>query len=91
MQEKWTPSAYLNYRGITVFHCYKDEYADIPLENWYTLNPFELPGSDFEFDVRDLRRKLLADGRIARDCVEEEILKVAIDHSVLPIEPVFRT
>ncbi|MCY2981928.1 MAG: hypothetical protein NTU79_24975 [Planctomycetota bacterium] len=91
MQEKWTPSVYLTYLGKTVFHCYKDEYADIPLENWYTLNPFELPGSNFEFDVRDLRRKLLANGRIARECIDEEILKVAIDDSVLPIEPEFET
>jgi hypothetical protein len=86
MVEKWKPSAYFTYRGTTVFHCYKDEYSDIPLENWYTLNEFELPGSNFEFDVRELRRKLLAERRIDRNCLDDEILKIAIDNSVLPFE-----
>ncbi len=91
MLEKWKPSAYLSYCGKTVFHCYKDEYSDIPLENWYTLSEFELPGSVFEFDVRDIRRKLLAEGRIARNYLDYEILKIAIDCSVLPIESEIRT
>ena len=84
MLEKWKPATYLNYRGRTVFHCYKDEFSDIPLANWYTLSEFELPGSDFEFDVRDLRRKLLSDGKIEKNFFDDAILRVAIDNSVLP-------
>ena len=91
MLEKWKPSAYLSYCGKTVFHCYKDMYSDVPLENWYTLSEFELPGSDFEFDVRDIRRKLVAEGRIDRNCLDDEILKIAIDNSVLPIGSEIRT
>lgn len=84
MLEKWKPDAFLNYRGKTIFHCYKDEYSDVPLGHWYTLNEFELPGSDFEFDVRDLRRKLEAEGRVDKNCLDDAILKVAIDNSVIP-------
>ena len=61
------------------------------LENWYTLSEFELPGSDFEFDVRDLRRTLLAEGRIDKNCLDDQILKIAIDNSILPFESDIRT
>jgi len=91
MLEKWKPSAYLSYGGKTVFHCYKDEYSEIPLENWYTLSEFELPGSDFEFDVRDLRRTFLAEGRIDKNCLDDQILKIAIDNSILPFESDIRS
>ena len=91
MRENWKPNACLTYRGQTVFHCYKDEYSDVPMENWYTLSEFELPGSDFEFDIRDLRRALLAEGRIERNYPDDQILKIAIDNSVLPFESAIRT
>ena len=84
MLETWKPRAFFSYRGKTIFHCYKDEYSDIPLEHWYTIHEFELPGSDFEFDVRDLRRTLLAKSMIDKNCLEDQVLKIAIDHSVGP-------
>lgn len=91
MLENWKPSAYLSYLGETVFHCYKDEYSDVPLDNWYTLSEFELPGSDFEFDVRDVRRRLLVEGKIDKHCPVDLILKVAIENSILPFQPDVRT
>ncbi len=41
-----------------VFHAYKDEYSDVPLDNWYSTTDSALPGSAYEFDVRDLRKVL---------------------------------
>jgi hypothetical protein len=83
MALKWRPAVYMIYQGITVFHAYKDEFSDIPLENWFSLSEFDLPGSEYEFDIRELRTALRTKVSIIRDCTDEDVLKLAIDKSQL--------
>jgi len=45
---------FLTYRGVRICHAYKDEFSDLPLEFWYSTCACESPGSECEFDVRDL-------------------------------------
>ena len=48
------PKRFLRYRGVSIYHAYKDELSDSPLEFWYSTCGYESPGSGCEFDVRDL-------------------------------------
>lgn len=48
------PETFLGYQGITIYHAYKDEFSDVPVQYWYSTCGDESPGSPCEFDVRDL-------------------------------------
>jgi hypothetical protein len=48
------PEKFLTYRGVNIYHAYKDELSDMPIEFWYSTCREESPGSPYEFDVRDL-------------------------------------
>lgn len=78
MPINWCPSIALTYRGTEIFHCYKDEYSDIPMEFWYTFNGDELPGSEFEFDIREMKISL----QLAQSCPDDETLKLLIDRLI---------
>lgn len=55
MPYKWhPPKRFLAYRGVRIFHAYKDELSDVPLDFWYSTADCESPGSAYEFDVREL-------------------------------------
>jgi len=45
---------FLTHQGVTIFHAYKDELSDVPLDYWYSTCASAPPDSCYEFDVRDL-------------------------------------
>jgi hypothetical protein len=75
----WHSEKFIEHLGIAVFHAYKDEYSDIPLENWYTLSEFHLPGSEHEFDVRELKRRLRDRIDNATHLPERSAIQLAIE------------
>jgi hypothetical protein len=48
------PEKFLTHNGVRIFHAYKDELSDIPLEFWYSTSNTAGSGSLYEFDVREL-------------------------------------
>ena len=76
------PEGFLTHRGVRIFHAYKDELSDVPLEFWYsTCSTAEL-GSPYEFDVRDLpgyRSRYRAD----EVSEHERVIRAAIDTGLL--------
>ncbi len=51
----WHPSEkFLTYKGVSIFHAYKDDFSDIPLEFWYSTCATAPLWSGYEFDVRQL-------------------------------------
>ena len=48
------PEKFLEHRGVAIYHAYKDEFSDVPLYYWYSTSSGCLPGSEYEFDVREL-------------------------------------
>lgn len=48
------PEEFIRYRGVSIFHAYKDQFRDIALDYWYSTSPSGAPGSEYEFDVREL-------------------------------------
>lgn len=78
----WRPAPCITHRDMVVFHAYKDEYSDIPLEYWYSTSDQELPGSEYEFDVRDLRRLIIQ--RFPYASVDDlYVVRKAIDEGIL--------
>lgn len=76
------PKEFLTYRGVRIFHAYKDELSDVPLEFWYSTSSTAGPGSPYEFDVRDLadyRSRYRAD----EVSEHERVIKAAIDTGLL--------
>lgn len=76
------PEEFLTHRGVRIFHAYKDELSDIPLEFWYSTSSTAGPGSPYEFDVRDLpgyRSRCRAD----EVSEHERLIKAAIDAALL--------
>ncbi len=45
------PEALMTWRGVTVYHTYRDGTTDMPSEYWYTLDVCE--DREYQFDVRD--------------------------------------
>jgi hypothetical protein len=45
---------FLKCKGVSIYHAYKDEFSDIPLDFWYSTCDSAAPGSDYEFDVREI-------------------------------------
>ena len=76
------PEEFLTHCGVRIFHAYKDEFSDVPLEFWYSTSSTAEPGSPYEFDVRDL-----ADYRSRCGTEEvsehERVIKAAIDAGLL--------
>lgn len=76
------PEEFLTHRGVQIFHAYKDEFSDVPLEFWYSTSSTAGSGSPYEFDVRDLpgyRSRYRAD----EVSEHERLIKAAIDAGVL--------
>ena len=76
------PKEFLTYRGVRIFHAYKDELSDVPLEFWYSTSSTAEPGSPYEFNVRDLAdyRSLCRAGEVSE---HECAIKAAIDAGLL--------
>jgi len=62
------PEKVVTYKGVTIYHVYKHQNEDDPLEFWFTTDENEDPV--YEFDIRDLN----SDGN-----TDIETLKAAID------------
>lgn len=85
MPWQWTePEKFLSFRGVTVFHTYKDELSDIPLEFWYSTSSTNALGSPEEFDIRDLPGYRSQDGQ-GKTAEHERVIKAAIDSGLLPL------
>ncbi|MBN1392563.1 MAG: hypothetical protein JW947_07150 [Sedimentisphaerales bacterium] len=83
MSLQWIePEEFLRHKGIRIFHAYKDEFSDIPLEFWYSTSSTAEPGSPCEFDVRELE-----DYRPQNDTggksEHKRVIKAAIDIGLL--------
>lgn len=51
MPVRWVePEFFMEHRGVRVYHAYKDDDSETPLEFWYLA----ATGKNIEFDVRDL-------------------------------------
>jgi hypothetical protein len=73
---------FLRHNGVRIFHAYKDELSDIPLEFWYSTSSTAESGSHYEFDVRELfgyRSKNDKDNMSEH----ERVIKAAIDAGLL--------
>lgn len=74
------PDLFIEYKGVKVYHAYKDGDYDQELEYWYAIYPednfiFYCP---YEFDVRDLPKSFGM-----KEASHEEIIRYAIDHGYL--------
>nr|VFK63247.1 MAG: Restriction endonuclease NotI [Candidatus Kentron sp. UNK]VFK70778.1 MAG: Restriction endonuclease NotI [Candidatus Kentron sp. UNK] len=76
------PLPFIAYRNVAIFHAYKDEFSDIPLDHWYSTTDSTLPGSNFEFDVRDLRR-VMRERFDVRPMEDAALIRRAIDLDLL--------
>lgn len=76
----WKPEPFISHLGVTIYHAYKDEFSDIPLDYWYSTNEDALPGSEYEFDIRDLRNHFADQGRHLDD---KEVICLAIEQELL--------
>jgi hypothetical protein len=85
MPWQWKPEEFLAYRGVRIFHAYKDEYSDIPLEFWYSTSSTGAPGSPHEFDVRDLPgyRGRTPEQELSK---HQRVIRAAIDAGILSID-----
>lgn len=45
---------FLDYDGITIYHCYKDNNFDQKLEGWYSLVEEDFAGDKGEFAIGEL-------------------------------------
>lgn len=44
----------VSYRGVTIYHVYKNDWADQPpREYWFTLDPFGSEDDEEAFDIRE--------------------------------------
>ena len=76
------PEEFLTHNGVRIFHAYKDELSDIPLEFWYSTSSTADSGSPYEFDVRDLVGYRSQTGQ--EEMLEHKrIIKAAIDAGLL--------
>lgn len=73
---------FIAYQDVTIFHAYKDELSDVPLDHWYSTTDSALSGSNFEFDVRDLRRVMREHFELA-PTGDAELIRRAIDLELL--------
>ncbi|MFA5553822.1 MAG: hypothetical protein WCZ89_02100 [Phycisphaerae bacterium] len=86
MSLSWVgPEKFLLYHGVSIFHTYKDEFSDIPLEFWYSTSSTAEPGSPYEFDVRDLADYKLLYGTDEMS-KHKKAIKNAIDAGLLKSE-----
>jgi hypothetical protein len=76
------PQEFLMYRGVRIFHAYKDELSEIPLTFWYSTSSTAGPDSPYEFDVRDLPGYIERNGK---DEIAEHkrVIMAAIDAGLL--------
>lgn len=80
MPYRWVdPAIFLEWKGITIYHDYRDDMEEYPLISWYTASLEK--GS--EFDIRDLAIKLgMPIPHDDRD-YHKEILKRAIEENLI--------
>ena len=79
------PEEFLTYRNVRIFHAYKDELSDIPLQFWYSTSVVAGPGSSYEFDVRDLPDYSLPLGG-DEILIHKHVIEAAIDAGLLQSE-----
>jgi hypothetical protein len=83
MPWQWVqPEELLTHRGVRIFHAYKDDTSDIPLEFWYSTSSTSEPGSVYEFDVRDLAGYRSQNGQ-DKMSEHKRAIKAAIDAGLL--------
>jgi len=80
MPRKWVyPEVAFTYKGVTIFHAYKDgDYENVSAD-WYGLDQ----GEDelAEFDVRELKAQLK--GTLHTNCSRDDVFRAAIDAGLL--------
>ncbi len=79
MPLRWCdPEKFLTHNDVTIYHTYKDDLSDVPLEFWYSTCANASAESEFEFDVREL--PLAAQ---LTDADHAVIIRSAIDAGIL--------
>ena len=79
---------FFEHRGVKIFHAYKDEFSDIPLDFWYCTSASAPADSTYEFDVRDLPH-YAGDPLRASPDEHATAIKAAIDAGLLRSEAPF--
>jgi len=85
MPQKWIdPELFFRYKGVSIFHTYKNDNANGVKFYWYTTDPIEPEDSNgYSFDVRELP---LPAGCLASDAIyHQAIIKNAIDNGLLTL------
>lgn len=86
MPWKWVePEEFLTNRGVRIFHAYKDEFSDVPLEFWYSTSSTAGPESPYNFDVRDLPGYRQRSG-VDQVIEHKRVIMAAIDTGLLRCE-----
>jgi len=88
------PEKFMEYKGVEVYHCYKDDDIEWPLQYWYTTDNCGVEVDDnFRFDVREIESELEKKGFLPDEIVVEEddenehapIIRCAIDHGMIKV------
>jgi hypothetical protein len=83
MSLQWIePEKFLRHNGVRIFHAYKDEFSDIPLESWYSTSSTAEHGSSYEFDVRELEG-YRSQSDVGNKSEHKRVIKAAIDAGLL--------
>ncbi len=85
IKETIPPAAFMEYRGVNIYHCYEGGEASTPLRYVFTTDVEENPG--FAFDLRDLVKQFARMGvnpeRYNPDQHAQEIIQHAMNAGVL--------
>lgn len=82
MSFTWRPEPFVTHLGVTIYHAYKDEFSEIPLDYWYSTSEDALPGSEYEFDIRELRSFFKSTIR-TQFVDDKELIQFAIERNFL--------
>ncbi len=80
IKESIPPETFMEFRGVTVYHCYEGGEMGSPLPYLFTTDIDENPG--FAFDTRDLLKELARKGISADRYNPEQDPKSVIQHAM---------
>ena len=80
IKETIPPEAFIEFRGVTVYHCYEGGEMGNPLPYLFTTDVEENPG--FAFDTRDLLKELGHKGISPDRYAPEQDAKAIIQHAM---------
>lgn len=65
MPFKWiTPDLFMEYKGVRVYHVYKEDDYECPLDSWFTTDIDEDPRSEFSAKGKEQIKEMIDNGEI---------------------------